>query len=96
MMWYYGSGWAGMLWMGLSMLFWTLLLGLVIWLLVRWITRQSRAGNLPSAGTPVNSPSALEILRQRYARGEIDEATFTKMSGFLEETKVQDDRLQQV
>jgi putative membrane protein len=85
-----------MLGMGLSMLFWTLLLGLLIWLLVRWITRQSAVGSPPSAGTPANQPSALEILRQRYARGEIDEATYTKMRGFLEETKIQDDRLQQV
>jgi putative membrane protein len=96
MMWYYGSGWGGMLWMGVSMLFWTLLLGLVIWLLVRWITRQSTAGSSPFVGTPPNPPSALEILRQRYARGEIDEATYTKMRGFLEETRVQEDRLQQV
>lgn len=96
MMWYYGPGWGGMLWMGLGGLFWTLLLGLAIWLLVRWITRQSTMGSSPSAGTPPNPPSALEILRQRYARGEIDEATYTKMRGFLEETKVQDDRLQQV
>ena len=96
MMWYYGSGWAGMLWMGLSMLFWTLLLGLVIWLLVRWITRQSTVGSPPYAGTPPNPPSALEILRQRYARGEVDEETFIRMRAHLEETKVPDDRLRHV
>lgn len=96
MMWYDGPGWGGMLWMGLGSLFWLVLLGLAIWLLVRWLTRQNIVATPPSAGTPLNPPSALEILRQRYARGEIDEATYTKMRGFLEETRVQGDRLQQV
>jgi hypothetical protein len=36
------------------------------------------------------------VLRQRYARGEIDEATFTRMRAHLEETRVQDDLLQPV
>ena len=96
MMWYYGPGWGGMLWMGLGSLFWLILLGLAIWLLVRWITRQQMVASPPSPGTPLNPPSAMEILRQRYARGEIDEATFTRMHNHLEETKVQDDRLQPV
>jgi hypothetical protein len=32
----------------------------------------------------VNQPSSLEILRQRYARGEIDTATFEQQSERLE------------
>lgn len=95
MMWYYGPGWGGMLGMGLSMLFWTLLLGLLIWLLVRWITRQNTIASFQSPGTPPNPPSALEILRQRYARGEIDTETFKAMRAHLEESPVADDRLQQ-
>ncbi len=82
--------------MGLSMLFWTLLLGLLIWLLVRWTTRQNTMAGPLLPGTPPNSPSALEILRQRYARGEIDAETKT-MRAHLEETGVEEeDRLQQV
>jgi putative membrane protein len=75
MMWGYGTayGWGGMLIMLLSMLFWFALLGALIWALVRWVTRSG-----VSSGTPGN-PSALEILRQRYARGEIDDATFARM-----------------
>lgn len=96
MMWYYSPGWGGMLWMGLSGLFWLILLGLVIWLLVRWIIRQQTVARPLLPGTPPNLPSAMEILRQRYARGEIDEATFTRMRAHLEETMVQDDRLQPV
>ncbi len=41
MMWWYGPGWDGMLWMGLGSLFWLVLLGLAIWLLVRWLTRST-------------------------------------------------------
>lgn len=97
MMWYYSPGWGGMLGMGLSMLFWTLLLGLLIWLLVRWITQQHTVGARPSSpGALTNLPSALEILRQRYARGEIDTETFKDMRAHLEETGVEEDRLQQV
>jgi hypothetical protein len=33
------------------------------------------------------SPSALEILRQRYARGEIDTATFEQMRERLQATE---------
>jgi putative membrane protein len=76
MMWGYGTAysWGGMLLMLFSMLFWFALLGALIWALVHWITRTS-----VSSGTPGGSPSSLEILQQRYARGEIDDATFERM-----------------
>ena len=35
-------------------------------------------------GTPPSQLSAMEILRQRYARGEIDAATFENMRERLE------------
>jgi putative membrane protein len=75
MMWGYGTTytWGGMLLMLLSMLFWFALLGALIWALVRWLTRSGAGSAVPG------SPSALEILRQRYARGEIDDATFARM-----------------
>lgn len=82
--------------MGLGSLFWLVVLGLAIWLLVRWITRHQTGANPPHPGTSPNPPSAVEILRQRYARGEIDEATFMRMRAHLEETRVQDDHLQPV
>jgi uncharacterized membrane protein len=37
-------------------------------------------------GVPPVQPSALEILRQRYARGEIDATTFDQMRERLEAT----------
>ena len=33
----------------------------------------------PKPGTPINQPTALEILNRRYASGEIDAATFENM-----------------
>ena len=74
MMWGYGYGWGGMLWMSLSMLIGLALLVLAIWALVRWLGGRPAATG-PSAG----APSAMEILQQRYARGEIDTAAYEGM-----------------
>lgn len=96
MMWGYDLGWGGMLWMGLGSLFWLVLLGFAIWLLVRWLTRNNPA--TPSnPDTPPTPPSALEILRQRYARGEIDTPTFETMrERLLQITPEHEERLQHV
>jgi putative membrane protein len=76
MMWGYGYDWP-MLWMAFWNLLWLVLLGLLIWGLVRWLTgRTSRAAGHDS-GSPAHS--ALEILQERYARGEVDETTFERM-----------------
>ena len=75
MMWGYGTTYTlgGMFLMLLSMLFWFALLGALIWALVHWLTTRS-------AGTSMSGePSALEILQQRYARGELDDADFQRM-----------------
>lgn len=77
MMYGYSWSWGGMLLMMLSWLFWFGLLGLLLWALFRWIGART-----PDQG--VGGASAEEILRQRYARGEIDEATFERMHQQLE------------
>lgn len=66
----YGWGWG----MGFGMisvvLFWVLvILGIVI--LVKWI-----AGGSSSASPPPPAKTALDILKERYARGEIDKQEF--------------------
>jgi putative membrane protein len=78
---------------------WLLLLALLIGTLIRLLIGRKRTwGPYPPAG-PFNPPppgpprwkyqpqqqlSALEILQQRYARGEIDAATFDQMRERLE------------
>lgn len=64
----FGSGF-GAFGMLVMLVFWVLIIaGLV--LLVKWLVEQTRGGSA-SAGE-----SALEILKKRYARGEIDEDEF--------------------
>ena|SRR5712692_5936167 len=64
MMFMWGAG--GLVMMLMMLVFWGLIIaGLVIGL--RWVLGQ---------GHPVRRDEALEILRQRYARGEIDKQEF--------------------
>jgi putative membrane protein len=76
MMWGYTNtwSWGGMALMTVSMLFWLAVIGLFLFLLMRWLSLAT--GAMP---TPRVSPSARQLLEQRYARGEIDEATFQRM-----------------
>lgn len=80
MMW--GDGWGGMsLWMIAGSLFWLAVLGVLIWALVGWLGHRAPPNTMPPVG---NSPPALDILQQRYARGEIDATTFEQMRERLE------------
>ncbi len=65
MMWNMGYGFAGFGW--LFMLIWWAVPILIIVVLVRWISGNN--------GSDRHS-SALKILRERYAKGEIDEKEF--------------------
>lgn len=82
MMWGYypGMGW----WMVLSSLFWLVLIGIAVWALVRWVSYQTRTGTGRQTDGTTAGPSAQEILRQRFARGEIDGETFERMRQQLE------------
>jgi putative membrane protein len=85
MMWGYGFGapGAGMtVWMILSSLFWLVIVGIAVWAFVRWLSMHGPASS-QTPPTTASSPSALEILRQRYARGELDEPTFLRMQAQL-------------
>lgn len=87
MMWGYYNG-AGMsAWMIISSVIWLVLIGVAVWALVRWVgSRAPTATPLsPTAQGPlVQGPSAQEILRQRFARGEIDQPTFERMQAVLD------------
>jgi putative membrane protein len=67
----WGMGWFGGIFM---MFFWVLVIvGLI--LLVRWLIQAT--GRKEFAGNP--GSKALEILKERYARGDIDKAQFESM-----------------
>jgi putative membrane protein len=78
-MWGDGFGWWNMLWMLVPLLLIAVLIGLAIWALAR-----GRSPLIEPREPAVHEPSALDILRQRYARGEIDTPTFEEMRARLE------------
>ncbi len=69
MMWGYGYWWPMMIVGIIGMTLWIVVLAAIIW---------------QQTAPPASGPSALEILRQRYARGEIDATTFEQMRERLE------------
>jgi len=66
----YGMGFVGWIFM---FLFWGLIIvGIVLG--VRWLLNQGRTGTTSEAANP-----ALDILKRRYARGEISKEEFDRM-----------------
>lgn len=75
-MWFGGVGLAELVLVLLGVAFWVGLIAL-IFLGIRWLIRQERGGPPPASG---RSPDAdpLEILRRRYAAGEIDDEEYQR------------------
>jgi putative membrane protein len=72
----WGGGWFGMIFMGI---FWILLIVGVIYL-IKYLATSDRSRNFfPSGGS-----RALDILKERYARGEIEEKEFEEKKRVLE------------
>lgn len=69
------------LWMVIGSLFWLAVLGVIIWALVRLLNHRTETHATSPMG---RTPTALDILQQRFARGEIDAATFEQMRARLE------------
>ncbi len=68
-----GIGWGGM-WFG--SIFWLLIIGVIIWVVVTSINNSNRrdlSNNFPQ------QESALDILKKRYAKGEITKEEFEQM-----------------
>jgi putative membrane protein len=70
--WHHDMGWGA--WLGMS-LFWLVLLVLLVLLVVRMLPQNDR--------TRIGGESAEDILDQRFARGEIDEQTYTAQREIL-------------
>ncbi len=66
-------GWGGMGWAGgfIMIVFWIIVLAAII-IFIRWAV--SSKG--PASSAPEQRESALDILKKRYARGEIDKEEF--------------------
>ena len=73
--WGYGGGWFSFLFMAV---FWVLIvIGLVF--LIRWLIQASSGGRLSHFGGQTGGSKALDILRERYAKGEIDKEHYEAM-----------------
>ncbi len=84
MMWGYGFGWGGMFLMLLGTLLFLVLLAVLVWAVLRFVTGKTTTPVPPYTGVAPTGPSAIEILNQRYARGEIDTMTYEQMRARLE------------
>ena len=63
---------------------WIALLAVLAWALLRWLTTKNPSIIGYHSAPPEYQPSAIEILRGRYAHGEINEVTFQQMQERLE------------
>jgi putative membrane protein len=77
----FGFGSGGILTIILMILFWALIIGSIVWLVSRLVSRTTT--NSPSH-TATPSESALDILKTRYARGEISKEQYEEMRRDLE------------
>ena len=75
MMGWFGNGTGSLGWLGLGA-FWLILLGLILWLVVRLLPRSGGTGG-------ATGESALEILDRRLASGEIDTLVWQAQRGAL-------------
>ncbi|MDT3698956.1 MAG: SHOCT domain-containing protein [Thermincola sp.] len=86
--WFYGAGGSGWFGMGLGMVFQLLFWILIIYVVVR-LVRGGSVGRATDDGslnfTANNRSSAKEILKQRYAKGEITREQFKEMLDDIKE-----------
>jgi putative membrane protein len=84
MMWGYGFNWPSMTLMMLGSTLWIVLLVVLVWALIRWLNKRTVNPTEQTNTLSGSGPTAMEILRQRYARGEVDATTFEQMRERLE------------
>ncbi len=74
----WGMGWFGMIFM---LLFWVLVIAGIVFL-IRWLV-QSTGGRNRSGSNIGNGAQAMDILKERYAKGEISRDEFETMENDL-------------
>ncbi len=82
MLWGNDFSWSSIFLISFGTALWVALLVALVWALILRINKGTMMP--PPTSAPPTGPSALEILSQRYARGEIDAATFEQMRERLE------------
>jgi putative membrane protein len=92
----YGYGWAGFFWMLFWILLWWALFGGLIWLMARSLHRAILRAGHREVRILSSEPSATEILRRRYARGELDDSTFERMRARLEASATSEEENQRL
>lgn len=70
----YDMGWFGM---GAGLLIWVLLIGLAVWVVWRLTSARATSGGMPPGET------AEEVLRRRFAAGEIDAEEYERRVAVL-------------
>jgi uncharacterized membrane protein len=76
---FHSFAWPRLLAFGLGSLLWLGLLALIIFALARAFSRPRASVPPPMATPAAGGGSAVELLRRRYAAGEIDATTFEQM-----------------
>ncbi|GAC1696097.1 MAG: hypothetical protein PVS3B3_20990 [Ktedonobacteraceae bacterium] len=56
----------------------------LVWAGIRWFEKRTSLPGPQYTSFPMNGPTGMKILHQRYACGEIDAATFVRMYERLE------------
>jgi putative membrane protein len=75
-----GFGLGGMLFGGLIMLaFWVLVIVGVIWIVATLARGSSTGAPRTNTGVPATGPTTLDILKARYAKGEITKEQYEEM-----------------
>ncbi len=74
----FGFGGFGLLFM---LLFIILIIGLAVWLVSLLFPRQSNSGSTSLRSYTSDSESPLDIIKKRYARGEITKDEYEEMRG---------------
>lgn len=81
----------GWMFAALMMLFWLLILvalaGGIYWLFTRLFGRNTATDSAQNATTGESTKSALDILNERYARGEIDDEEYTRRKEQLQRSQ---------
>ena len=79
MMWGYGLNWLSMTLMMLGSTLWIVVLVVIAWAVIRWLNHRMISPAQQTQMLSGSGSTATEILRQRYAQGEIDATTFEQM-----------------